>query len=211
MGAARPEHSARAGLNAMADLFGLPTLPGLTTAEGIVDADEERALIGRIDEAGLTPFRFQGWEGRRLTVSFGFTYDFTRGRLERGEPIPEWLHPLRSRAAVFGRLAEDELVHALVTRYDPGASIGWHRDRPAFEQVIGISLGASTTMRFRRRRGDRFERTGVPLPSRGIYSMIGEVRHEWEHSIAAMDETRWSVTFRTLSENGEGRSPRSMQ
>lgn len=186
----------------MADLFDLPVLPGLTTAEEIVDAAEERALITRIDDVGLTPFRFQGWEGRRLTASFGWTYDFDHGRLERGEPIPEWLLPLRSRAALFGGLAEDELVHALLIRYDPGASIGWHRDRPAFEQVIGVSLGASATMRFRRRRSERFERTSMPLSPRGIYSVIGEARHEWEHSIAAMEETRWSVTFRTLSESG---------
>jgi alkylated DNA repair protein (DNA oxidative demethylase) len=186
----------------MADLFDLPILPGLTTAEGIVDSAEERALITRIDDVGLTPFRFQGWEGRRLIASFGWTYDFDHGRLERGEPIPEWLLPLRSRAALFGGLAEDELVHALLIRYDPGASIGWHRDRPAFEQVIGVSLGASATMRFRRRRSERFERTSMPLPPRGIYSVIGEARHEWEHSIAAMEETRWSVTFRTLSESG---------
>jgi len=186
----------------MADLFDLPVLPGLTTAEEIVDAAEERALITRIDDVGLTPFRFQGWKGRRLTASFGWTYDFDHGRLERGEPIPEWLLPLRSRAALFGGLAEDELVHALLIRYDPGASIGWHRDRPAFEQVIGVSLGASATMRFRRRRSERFERTSMPLSPRGIYSVIGEARHEWEHSIAAMEETRWSVTFRTLSESG---------
>ena len=190
---------------AMADLCDIPVLPGLTTAEEIVDAAEERALIARIDEVGLTPFRFQGWEGRRLTASFGWTYDFDHGRLERGKAIPEWLLPLRSRAALFGRLAEDELVHALLIRYDPGASIGWHRDRPAFEQVIGVSLGASATMRFRRRRGERFERTKVPLPPRSIYSMTGEVRHEWEHSIAAMEQTRWSVTFRTLSNPGPER------
>ena len=189
------------------NLFDLPILPGLTTAEEIVDAAEERALITRIDEVGLTPFRFQGWEGRRLTASFGWTYDYDQGRLTRGEPIPGWLLPLRSRAALFGGLAEDELVHALVIRYDPGASIGWHRDRPAFDKVIGVSLGAFATMRFRHRRGERFERTSVPLPPRGIYSMTGEVRHEWEHSIAAMDETRWSVTFRTLSAaQSEGRS-----
>ena len=28
--------------------------------------------------------------------------------------------------------------------------------------------------------------------------VTGEVRWEWEHSIAPMDLTRWSVTFRTL-------------
>ena len=30
----------------------------------------------------------------------------------------------------------------------------------------------------------------------------GEVRHLWEHSIAALERTRWSITFRSLSERG---------
>ena len=34
----------------------------------------------------------------------------------------------------------DDFVHVLLARYDPGAGIGWHRDRDVFEQVVGISL-----------------------------------------------------------------------
>jgi alkylated DNA repair dioxygenase AlkB len=45
----------------------------------------------------------------------------------------------------------DDLVQALLIRYDPGASIGWHRDRPVFEHVVGISLGADARLRLRRR------------------------------------------------------------
>lgn len=93
----------------------------------------------------------------------------------------------------------NELVHALLIQYDPGAGIGWHKDKPVFEHVIGISLGNSATMRFRRRREKGFDRFTVPLAPRSIYHLSGEVRHEWEHSIAPMEVPRWSITFRSLA------------
>ncbi len=182
----------------MLDLFDTPLLPGLTATDDLVSEAEERALIAAIDGVALAPFRFQGWTGKRLTASFGWTYDFDKGRLLAGEPLPDWLLPIRARAARFAGLAEDELVQVLLIRYDPGAGIGWHRDRPAFEHVVGLSLGAQAAMRFRRRVGTKFERVSAPLPPRGAYHLTGEARHEWEHSIAEMDETRWSITFRSL-------------
>jgi alkylated DNA repair protein (DNA oxidative demethylase) len=54
-------------------------------------------------------------------------------------------------------------------------------------------------MRFRRRRPPRRVRPGVGLAPRSIYHLSGEARHEWEHSIAEMAITRWSITFRSLS------------
>lgn len=181
------------------DLFGTPILPGLDTAEDLVSAEEERALIAAIDAAALTPFRFQGWTGKRLTVSFGWTYDFDRGRLERGEPLPDWLLPCRDRAAAFAGLQAGALAHALLIRYDPGAGIGWHKDRPQFEHVVGVSLGAPATMRLRRRDAGRFDRATLPLLPRGAYHLSGEARHHWEHSIAPLEHTRWSLTFRSLA------------
>jgi alkylated DNA repair dioxygenase AlkB len=110
--------------------------------------------------------------------------------------------PFRAKAARFAGLQPGELVQALLIRYDPGAGIGWHRDRPVFEQVLGISLGAPTTMRFRRRKPGGFDRASALLAPRSIYHLTGEARHECEHSIAAMEVTRWSITFRSLSERG---------
>lgn len=188
----------------MLDLFGAPVIPGLNSGEALVSEAEERTLLAAIDGTALAAFRFQGWEGKRLTASFGWTYDFDRGCLERGEPLPDWLLPVRDRAAAFAGLRPEELVHALLIRYDPGAGIGWHRDRPAFEHVVGLSLGSSATLRFRRRRGDRFERATTPLVPRGVYHLTGEARHGWEHSIAEVAQTRWSVTFRSLSDRAAG-------
>ena len=183
----------------MLDLFDAPVLPGLTLISDLVSPDEEQGLMRRIDGAGLSPFRFHGWTGKRLTVSYGWTYDFESGRLCRGDPLPGWLLPFRDRAAHFAALPPDDLVQALLIRYDPGAGIGWHKDRPVYEYVVGLSLGAPATMRFRRRHGNSFKRVNVPLAPRGAYLLSGKSRHEWEHSIAAMDHTRWSVTFRSFT------------
>lgn len=180
------------------DLFGPPLLAGLTYCDDIISHAEEAALIAGIQAAELTPFQFQQWEGKRLTRSFGWTYDFQTGRFAPGEPIPDWIAPLRRKAACFAGLAPEDFEQLLLIQYGTGARIGWHRDRPVFEHVVGISLGAPATMRFRRRAGPKFERATAKLAPRSIYHLSGEARDDWEHSIAAMAEPRWSVTFRSL-------------
>lgn len=184
------------------DLFDTPLIPGFLTRTDVLTPAEEGALIAAIDGVGLTPFRFQQWTGKRLMHSFGWQYDFQTGALDRTAPIPCWLHPIRDRAAAFAGLASDALVQALVIRYDAGAGIGWHRDRPIYDHVIGISLGAPAMMRFRHKEGDRWRRVAAELAPRGLYHLSGEARRNWEHSIAPMDETRWSITFRSFSTAG---------
>ena len=184
------------------DLFGEAALAGLSQASDIVTPSEERRLIAAIDAQDLSPFRFHGWLGKRLTVSYGWRYDFDDASFAPTDAIPEWLLALREKAARFARLEPVEFVQALLIRYDPGAGIGWHRDRPVFEHVVGISLGASATLRFRRRSPGGFDRAAVPLTPRSLYHLTGAARHEWEHSIAALEVRRWSITFRSLSEKG---------
>lgn len=189
-------------MSAIGDLFGVPVVSGFESAEAIVSSDEERDLIARIDASPLEPFKFQQWLGKRLTTSFGPRYDFERGRIEQATPMPDWLLPYRDRAGRFAGLAPGDLVQALLIRYDPGAGIGWHRDRPVYEHVVGISLGEPANLRLRRRKVGGFERASVPLTPRSIYHLAGEVRHDWEHSIAELERPRWSITFRSLSTKG---------
>ena len=192
----------------MHDLFGVSVLPGLESADEFVTRQEEQALVHAIDRLDLAPFRFQGWLGKRLTHSFGVHYDFDTASLAISEEMPGWLSAVRERASDFALLSPAMLVQALITRYDAGAGIGWHRDRPHFDHVVGISLGAPAVMRFRRRVDERFERAVLPLPPRGIYHLQGDARYDWEHSIAEMSATRWSITFRSLSERGRKLLPR---
>ena len=182
----------------LGDLFGTEILPGLSSVDDLVSPAEEAELIAAIDAAPLAPFRFQGWTGKRLTASYGWTYDFDAARFAEAEPLPDWLLPLRDRAAAFAGLEPPAFAHALLIRYDPGAGIGWHRDRPVFDHVAGISLGAPAVMRFRRRMAAGFERRSLPLVPRSAYHLADEARHGWEHSIAPIDRMRWSITFRSL-------------
>lgn len=174
-------------------------LPGLTSRADLIDRAEEQMLIERVDATELAPFQFKGWTGKRLTSSFGWAYDFEIGQPMTAPPIPDWLLPFRGRAAQMAGLQASELVQALLTRYDPGAGIGWHRDRPIYEHVLGISLGAPAMMRLRRRRAGGFDRTSAALEPRGAYHLSGPARYEWEHSIAEMEQPRWSITFRSFS------------
>lgn len=185
-----------------ATLFEVPLLPGLAYRADIVDAAEEEALLATLASLGLAPFRFQGWLGKRETASFGWAYDFDNASVAAAPPMPPALLALRDRAAAFAGVPSGDFVHALVTRYDPGAGIGWHRDRPVFEEVVGVSLLSPCTLRLRQRTASGFARTSVPLARRSAYLLTGEARHRWEHGIAPMEEQRWSITFRTLSEKG---------
>jgi alkylated DNA repair dioxygenase AlkB len=194
---------------AQPDLFGEPGVAGLSQAGAIVTPGEEQMLITSIDATQLSPFRFHGWLGKRLTASYGWRYDFDDASFAPAEAIPDWLLPLRAKAARFACLKPGEFVQALLIRYDPGAGIGWHRDRPVFAQIVGISLGAPATMRFRRRRPGGFDRASAFLMPRSIYHLTGEARYEWEHSIAAIEVTRWSITFRSLSQKGRRQGRRA--
>jgi alkylated DNA repair dioxygenase AlkB len=185
------------------DLFGgdaaTPHLPpGMILWPDFVDAAEESALAARIDAAPLAPFRFHQWEGKRLTASYGFGYDYGRGRLLEAPPFPAWLRALAAEAERRAGLPTESVVQGLLIRYDAGAGIGWHRDRPQFATVLGLSLTSAVRLRLRRREGERFVRRTVVLPPRSLYRLAGEARWEWEHSILPVTETRRAITLRTL-------------
>jgi len=186
------------------DLLGTDAAPavagpaGLSLVEEAVSPAEELRLAARIDALPLEPFKFGQWLGKRLTFSYGSAYDFERGQIASAPPQPDWLLALRERLAALMEMEPGALVQALLIRYDPGAGIGWHRDRPQYGDVLGLSLSAPSILRLRRRTATGFERRSIPLPARSVYRLSGEVRWEWEHSINPMDVTRRSFTFRTL-------------
>ncbi|MFN3435761.1 MAG: alpha-ketoglutarate-dependent dioxygenase AlkB, partial [Sphingomonas sp.] len=163
----------------------------------LVSAEDAETLVDRFGQLPFEPFDFRGFKGNRQTVAFGSRYDFTHHRVKTAEPLPAWLEPLMARAAAFAG-TDGALVHALVTQYPPGAGIGWHRDRPEYGKVIGISFASACVFRLRRRHADGWRRESVLLQPRSAYLLDGEVREDWEHSIMPGDRLRYSVTFRTL-------------
>ena len=183
------------------DLFGgVQGLPeGLLYGSGLIDEAEESGLIEKLASLPFRPFEFHGFVGRRRVVSFGWRYVFDGSGLEQAEPIPDFLHPLRNRAAAFAGVDPAALEHVLLNEYEAGAPIGWHRDRSAFGDVVGISLLSPARLRFRRRIGTRWERAAIMLEPRSAYLLTGPARTEWEHSIPPLDALRYSVTYRSLN------------
>ena len=186
----------------MSTLFSEPLIAGLDYREEFISEAEEQALLERLGALELAPFRFHGWLGNRRTQSFGWRYDFEDASFTPTESVPDWLHPLRAKAAGLAAVSPEEFAHVLLARYDPGAGIGWHRDRDVFDKVIGVSLNTPATLRFRQRVATGFRRASLEVAPRSAYLLAGEVRHRWEHSIAPGDQLRFSITFRTLSDKG---------
>jgi alkylated DNA repair dioxygenase AlkB len=175
-----------------------PMPAGFRYAPELIEADEEARLIEAFADLPFKEFEFHGFLGKRRVVSFGFRYDFNGGGLQEAAPLPAFLSPVRERAAAFAGLPPDRLVHALITEYRPGTSIGWHRDRPNYEDVIGISLASPCTFRMRRKRDTGWDRTSLRIDPRSVYLMRGPSRWEWEHSIPAVEALRYSITFRSM-------------
>ena len=183
------------------DLFEVPdALPqGMRYQAELISPDEEQALVAELARLPFREFEFHGFTGRRRTVSFGWRYDFNGGGLQQAGDIPGFLLPVRGRAAAFAGLEPSALEHALLIEYAPGAGIGWHRDRPAFDDVIGISLMASCTFRLRRKVGTGWERRSLAAEPRSAYLLRGPARSEWEHSIPPLASLRYSITFRSMA------------
>jgi alkylated DNA repair dioxygenase AlkB len=180
-------------------LFADPALPeGFGYQPGFLSAAEEAALIERFAALPFKPFEFQQYLGLRKVVYFGHRYDYQTGRLGPAEELPAWLAPVRERAAAFAGLEPERLAQAMVTEYGLGAPIGWHRDRPQFDDVIGISLRSACTFRFRRKVGAGWERASLVVEPRSIYLLRGAAREAWQHSIPPVTERRFSITFRTF-------------
>jgi alkylated DNA repair dioxygenase AlkB len=177
----------------------LPSLPErLEYRAELVSRDEEAELLKEFRELDFREYEFHGYFGKRRVVSFGLRYDPNESTVRSTEDIPGFLLTLRHKAADFARVAPSELQQALVTEYTPGAAIGWHRDRPAYCDIIGISFSSSCRFRFRRKQGSGWERASLILEPRSVYLLRGPARTEWQHSIPPAERLRYSVTFRSM-------------
>lgn len=185
------------------DLFGRVSAPGVPQGfdywPEVLTGAEQAAVVEQLQRLDFSPYEHMGYQGFRRIAAFGRRYDLDRGRLEAADPWPEFLQDLLRRLA--GRLGLDEtaFVQVLANEYAPGAGIGWHRDRPVYGEIIGVSLLAPCVMRLRRKADAQWRRAGAALEPGSVYRLSGEARRDWEHSISPMTALRYSITFRTLA------------
>lgn len=137
---------------------------------------------------------------KRHIAGFGWGYDFQRERFIPGPPLPQFLLPLAKKIAKWLDIPSRAMVEALINDYAPGSGIGWHRDREAFEVIVGISLKSWARMRLRPLGsiGDKKAIVSFELEPRSAYLMQGASRWQWQHSVAPVRARRISITFRTL-------------
>ena len=178
---------------------------GFRYADDFVSAADEVALLAEIERLPFANARYKEWTANRRVVSYGGRYDFDKNELEPAEPIPPFLLELRAAAAAFVRVPGSELTHALIAEYREATRLGWHRDVPQFELVVGISL--LTPARMRLRRYPHVAHTAkrslvVELAPRSVYALTGEARWGWQHAISPTPGLRYSITFRSLRRDG---------
>jgi alkylated DNA repair dioxygenase AlkB len=166
-----------------------PYLPeGLTYRDGLITPAVEDGLLARVRELPFKEFEFHGFQGKRRTVSFGWQYEFSgRGALRKAEDIPDFLLGLRTSVASFASLDPAAFQHVLVIEYGPGAGIGWHRDKPVFGEVVGVSLLADCVLRFRRKLSSNIARTVSTGNNR---SLEGSTGNNSERDIATSSDNR---------------------
>ena len=171
---------------------------GFVYRSEVISPADEASLIERVKHLPFKEFEFQGYVGKRRVVSYGWRYDFNERTLQKSVDVPPFLLSLREVAGRFAGMAAEKLQQVLVTEYDAGAAIGWHRDKAVFGEVIGISLLSPCTFRLRRKMGEKWERVSLTAEPRSAYLLKGPSRTEWEHSIPAVDSLRYSITFRNM-------------
>jgi DNA oxidative demethylase len=155
-------------------------------------------MLERLATLRWDPIVIRGQTARRTARHFGLGYDYESRTPRPGEPIPDWIEPVRRAAAELGGVAPAQLVEVLAQCYPAGSTLGWHRDAPAFGIVVGISLLGRSRLRFQRGRRERRRVWEVDLEPRSGYVLAGDARWSWEHSIPPTKELRYSITFRTL-------------
>jgi alkylated DNA repair dioxygenase AlkB len=181
---------------------------GLVYRPDFLGTEEEAELVREVEQVDFHAVVMHGQTARRTVRHYGYDYDYERyGRIAPGDPLPAWLVGLRDRCAALAGEQPEALAQALVTRYPPGATIGWHRDAPMFgARIVGVSLLGASRMRFQRGKDEARRVFELELAPRSAYVLGGEARTRWQHSIPATKELRYSITFRTVRLTAPGRA-----
>lgn len=184
-----------------ADLFAAPALPpGMEYRREFISVAEEAMLIERIHALPLTEAKYHQYTARRRTLSFGASYDFSKHRATPAAELPQDWFWLRDRAAEWARLDPKEIVQALIAEYRVGTPLGWHRDVPDYEVIVGISLAGPARLRMRPYPWSaelKREIIALELEPRSAYILRGVARWGWQHQVPPTKALRYSITFRS--------------
>ena len=192
-----------------AELFETPmVLPhGLVYRPEFITRAEEKALLAAIELLPFREARFQEYFARRRVVHFhpagsGLAYDQYDDDTFSSGPMPPFMVELQQKLTSWLAIDPAAFIHALVSEYRPGTPIGWHRDKPVYGIVVGLSLAGRGRMRFRPLDENAARNTMVvlDLEPRSLYVMQGPIRREWQHSMLPTKALRYSITFRTRAE-----------
>jgi len=172
---------------------------GFVYAAQFINEAQQATLLELIRELPFEQAQYKEWRARRRIVSFGGRYDYSHNELGEAPPIPTLLHPLRAQLARWAGLAAERMQHATVAEYRPATPLGWHRDVPEFEDVLGVSLLGHARMRFRPWPPASGQRATwkIDLEPRSAYQIRGAARWQWQHAVSPTRELRYSITFRT--------------
>ncbi len=171
---------------------------GLLYERDFIGAGEEAALLEQIGRLPLQEAKYKTYRARRRIAVFGSAYDFETYQLGPAPPLPLFLKPLEERVSRLIGVPPESFPHALINEYRPGTPLGWHRDVPEFELVVGVSLAGACRMRFRPYPPQKGAKAYVlDLEPRSVYVLRDEIRWRWQHSVAPTKELRYSITFRT--------------
>jgi alkylated DNA repair dioxygenase AlkB len=185
------------------ELFGISqNLPrGFVYQPEFISEVEETALLEEISVLPLHEAKYKEYTAKRRVIAYGGSYDFATNELVPAGGIPPFLKDLRERIAEWTTVPASQFTHAVIAEYKTGTQLGWHRDVPQFEFVVGVSLGGACRMRLRPyppNKSKSAATVSIDLEPRSAYQIRGEARWGWQHSIPPTKTTRFSITFRTL-------------
>jgi len=160
---------------------------------------EQRPFTKQLETLDYKQDYFRGRQLKREYKQFGYAYVSTGRKLTPAPPMP----PFVATIVAKGRAKcphGAQFNQCIITKYPKGAGIGWHTDAPSFgDCIMAISLGAVAKVKFRVIGSERscYELEATPG---SLYVMQGKTRWNYQHCVAPMKSTRYSLTFRWVGD-----------
>lgn len=175
---------------------------GLELLTEAITPEQEVALLAACAQCDLRYYE-QDPDNPRSRKQFGWYYDFATDGFLQSDPVPDAFAGICAQAAAFTGVEPEDIIDTMVIRYEPGSYIQPHCDKPVFDRIVGLSLGADCDMVFSKPEELGGDTVTVTLPRRSMFQLSGDARFVYRHGIPLVTHTRWSMTFRTLTAAGE--------